>query len=253
MKGILRRLRPSPAMVVACTALVFAMTGAGYAAGMLGPNTVGTKQLKKNAVISSKVKNGSLLRADFKSGQIPAGPRGPQGPQGPQGIQGAQGAQGIQGIQGPQGILAEAVVAAPVGTTPGGATAFVFVGETQSLTLGAGQSIVGVATGQLVLSTGAGPQAFGFTLCYRQGAGPVKQFLSNVNDFQVATAIDRLESHTAAAAVSLPAGTYSVGFCAYNPGPTSLSGDWAIGMFQVYNGTVAYNPASSPSAPEKMK
>jgi hypothetical protein len=76
-------------MVVACTALVFAMTGAGYAAGMQGPNTVGTKQLKKNAVISSKVKNGSLLRADFKSGQIPAGPQGPAGPAGPQGPPGA--------------------------------------------------------------------------------------------------------------------------------------------------------------------
>src|SRR5262245_66422142 len=88
MKNILRRLRPSPAMVVACTALVFAMTGAGYAAGMLGPNTVGTKQLKKNAVISAKVKNGSLLRADFKTGQIPAGPQGTQGPAGPAGPQG---------------------------------------------------------------------------------------------------------------------------------------------------------------------
>src|SRR6476646_3952341 len=83
MKGITRRLRPSPAMVVACIALVFALTGAGYAAGMLGPNTVGTKQLKKNAVISSKVKNRSLLAVDFKSGQLPRGPQGPQGPAGP--------------------------------------------------------------------------------------------------------------------------------------------------------------------------
>ncbi len=84
MKGIIRRLRPSPAMVVACIALVFAMTGAGYAAGMLGPNTVGTKQLKKNAVISSKVKNRSLLKAvDFKAGQLPAGRAGPAGPAGP--------------------------------------------------------------------------------------------------------------------------------------------------------------------------
>jgi hypothetical protein len=85
MKGIIRRLRPSPAMVVACIALVFAMTGAGYAAGMLGPNTVGTKQLKKNAVISSKVKNRSLLAVDFKAGQLPRGAQGPQGPQGPPG------------------------------------------------------------------------------------------------------------------------------------------------------------------------
>ena len=81
-------------MVVACIALLFAMTGAGYAAGMLGPNTVGTKQLKKNAVISSKVKNRSLLAVDFKAGQLP---RGPQGAQGPQGVQ------GVQGIQGPPG------------------------------------------------------------------------------------------------------------------------------------------------------
>ncbi len=85
MKGIIRRLRPSPAMVVACIALTFAMTGAGYAAGMLGPNTVGTKQLKKNAVISSKVKNRSLLAVDFKAGQLPRGAQGPQGPQGAQG------------------------------------------------------------------------------------------------------------------------------------------------------------------------
>jgi hypothetical protein len=101
MKTILRRLRPSPAMVVACTALLFAMTGAGYAAVVLGPNTVGTKQLKRNAVTSIKVKNGSLLRADFRRGQIPAGPRGPQGLPGQQGIQGVQGAQGIQGPAGP--------------------------------------------------------------------------------------------------------------------------------------------------------
>jgi hypothetical protein len=103
MKGILRRVRPSPAMVVACTALLFAMTGAGYAAGMLGPNTVGTKQLKSNAVISSKVKNGSLLKADFKSGQIPAGPQGPAGPAGAAGPAGPAGPQGVQGIQGPPG------------------------------------------------------------------------------------------------------------------------------------------------------
>ena len=94
MKGIIRRLRPSPAMVVACIALVFAMTGAGYAAGMLGPNTVGTKQLKKNAVISSKVKNGSLLGRTSRQDSS-------RGPQGPQGAQGSQGAQGTQGPAGP--------------------------------------------------------------------------------------------------------------------------------------------------------
>jgi hypothetical protein len=94
MKSILRRLRPSPAMVVACTALLFAMTGAGYAAGMLGPNTVGTKQLKKNAVDSAKVKNRSLLAVDFQAGQLP------QGPKGDPGAPGAPGAPGQQGLRG---------------------------------------------------------------------------------------------------------------------------------------------------------
>jgi len=76
-------------MVVAFIALLVAMGGTGYAAVTLPKNSVGTKQLKKNAVSSAKVKNGSLLRGDFKAGQLPAGPQGVQGPQGPQGPAGA--------------------------------------------------------------------------------------------------------------------------------------------------------------------
>jgi hypothetical protein len=87
----LRRLRPSPAMVVACIALSVALAGTSYAAITLPKNSVGARQLKKNAVISSKVKNRSLLAVDFKAGQLPAGPQGPQGPQGVQGIQGPAG------------------------------------------------------------------------------------------------------------------------------------------------------------------
>jgi hypothetical protein len=243
MHRILVRLRPSPAMVVACTALLFALTGAGYAAGMLSPNTVGTKQLKSNAVISSKVKNGSLLAADFKAGQLPQGSKGDPG---------APGAPGAPGQQGPQGILSESVIAGPVGTVAGGGTTFVFVGETQNLTLGAGQSIVGVATGQVSLSTGTGPQSYGFTLCYRVGAGPVTRFLSNANDFQVAGATNVIQSSTASAAVSLPAGTYTVGYCVFNPGPTSLGGDWVMGTFQVVNGAVTYNPANASAPLNKL-
>ena len=87
-------------MVVACIALLFSMTGAGYAAGMLGPNTVGTKQLKRNAVISSKVKNRSLLAVDFKAGQLPRGAKGDKGDPGAPGTPGAPGQQGAQGVPG---------------------------------------------------------------------------------------------------------------------------------------------------------
>jgi hypothetical protein len=83
MRSIILRSRPSPALVVACLALLVALSGAGVAATLAVPrNSVGTVQLRSNAVISSKVKNGSLLRADFKSGQLPSGPAGPAGPAG---------------------------------------------------------------------------------------------------------------------------------------------------------------------------
>jgi hypothetical protein len=64
--------RPSPAMVVACLALLVALSGTSYAKILALPvNSVGTPQLKANAVISSKVKNNSLLAVDFKPGQLP--------------------------------------------------------------------------------------------------------------------------------------------------------------------------------------
>ena len=114
------------ATILAATALVVAVFGStplGHAAGnlILAKNSVGAPQLKRNAVTGVKVKNGTLLAADFKAGQVPAGPQGPkgdpgaQGPkgdpgaQGPKGDTGAQGAQGatgppgLQGIQGPKG------------------------------------------------------------------------------------------------------------------------------------------------------
>ncbi len=70
-------------MVVACAALAVAMAGTGYAAVAVPRNSVGTPQLRNNAVTAAKVRNFSLLRQDFKPGQLPAGPRGPAGPAGP--------------------------------------------------------------------------------------------------------------------------------------------------------------------------
>jgi hypothetical protein len=74
------RHRPTPAMVVACIALVVALGGTGYAATVLPRNSVGTIQLRSNAVTGAKVKNSSLTAADFKAGSLPAGPAGPAGP-----------------------------------------------------------------------------------------------------------------------------------------------------------------------------
>ena len=97
--------------IVAVTALVVAVLGAtplGHAAGrvLLPSNSVGASQLKKSAVTSLKVKDGTLLAADFKSGQLPAGAPGIQGdagPAGPKGEPGPQGPAGEPGAQGPKG------------------------------------------------------------------------------------------------------------------------------------------------------
>jgi hypothetical protein len=106
MRKLLRR--PSPAMVVACLALLVALGGTSMAAvNQLGRNTVGSLQLKDGAVTNAKVRNNainsakvaarSLLRSDFAPGQLPAGPTGPQGPAGPAGPAGAAGPAGVIG------------------------------------------------------------------------------------------------------------------------------------------------------------
>jgi hypothetical protein len=59
-----RRLRaPSPAFVISLIALFVALGGTTYAATSLPKNSVGTKQLKKNAVTGVKIKNGASRRA----------------------------------------------------------------------------------------------------------------------------------------------------------------------------------------------
>lgn len=56
----LKSLRPSPAMLVACLALFVAMGGAAYAATTLAPNSVGTKQVKKDSLTGKDIKESKL-------------------------------------------------------------------------------------------------------------------------------------------------------------------------------------------------
>jgi hypothetical protein len=90
MRSIRRHLTFSN--VIAVTALFFVLGGGAYAAMKLKPNSVGTKQLKDNAVTGEKVKNGSLETGDF-GGQLPQGPKGAQGPAGPVSLVYAHGAE----------------------------------------------------------------------------------------------------------------------------------------------------------------
>lgn len=80
------------ANVVSTISLFVVLGGTGFAAVTLSANSVGSRQIRngqvrnadlaRNAVASGKVRDGSLLRRDFKAGQVPAGPAGPKGAKG---------------------------------------------------------------------------------------------------------------------------------------------------------------------------
>lgn len=68
---------------MATIALVFSVTGTGWAVTQLPRNSVGPLQIRPSSVTSEKVKNGSLRAIDFASGQIPRGETGATGARGP--------------------------------------------------------------------------------------------------------------------------------------------------------------------------
>jgi hypothetical protein len=88
-------------MSVALVALFVALGGASYAAITLPKNSVGSAQIRKSAVTSAKVKDGALLRRDFKKSER----KKLVGPAGATGARGATGLQGPRGLQGPTGTV----------------------------------------------------------------------------------------------------------------------------------------------------
>ena len=74
----LRLHKPTPALTVSVMAMVVALGGTSYAAGL-----VGSADIKDDSVRSVDVRDNTLMKRDFKF--APEGPRGPEGPQGPEG------------------------------------------------------------------------------------------------------------------------------------------------------------------------
>ena len=112
---MLKSKAPTILSAAALVVAAFGSTPLGHAAGSLivGKNSVGTAQLKKDAVTGPKVKNGSLTAADLKPGTLqpgPAGPKGEKGDAGPKGDPGAPGPKGDRGPAGPAGISGYKVV-----------------------------------------------------------------------------------------------------------------------------------------------
>ena len=156
MKRLVRH-RPSPAMVVACLALGIALTGTSVAAvTALAPNSVGTPQIKanavtaaklrnanvtcakiaRNAVTGTKVLNGSLTAADFVASSLPKGPAGPTGATGPAGPAGPAGTIGPVTVR-------QAGVVVPGGVAQNGA----YDTETVTVNCNAGEKAISAGTG----------------------------------------------------------------------------------------------------------
>lgn len=66
------RHRPSPAMVIACTALLIALTGTSIAAveASVPKNSVGSAQLKSNAVVAAKIASNAVTAAKIASNAV---------------------------------------------------------------------------------------------------------------------------------------------------------------------------------------
>jgi hypothetical protein len=95
--------RPSASVAIASAALFVSLGGGAYAAATLPARSVGARELKLRAVTSAAVRDGSLLSADFASGQLPAGPKGDRGPRGDTGADGERGPKGDTGAKGDTG------------------------------------------------------------------------------------------------------------------------------------------------------
>jgi hypothetical protein len=98
--GLLRR-HLTYANVAASLALFLALGGAAYAATQLPKNSVGTNQIRKEAVTAGKI--AKKTRQQLQGQRGPAGQQGPQGKTGKQGAKGATGAIGARGAQGNTG------------------------------------------------------------------------------------------------------------------------------------------------------
>src|SRR6201989_3175644 len=92
--GLLRR-HLTYANVAASLALFLALGGAAYAAPQLPKNSVGTNQIRKEAVTAAKISK--KTRKQLQGQRGPAGQQGPQGKTGKTGAKGATGARGAQG------------------------------------------------------------------------------------------------------------------------------------------------------------
>lgn len=265
---------PSPALVISLVALFVALGGSSYAAiATLPVNSVGTKQLKNDAVIGTKIKDASVTAADID----PTGLTAPEATHAgsadsatnathatsadsattatsaANAAYAASAAQatnasyastaGSATIAGQatnattaaNGIFTTRTFVGSASTVQGNATAYVWVGNPSSVTTTASQTLVGV--GEVPLGSTKGT-SFALGLCYQPSAGGTIRNFAGAN-FTLAQAPAGSSNlpYTAAFAIAPGAGDWSVGLCVRNSGANPLdSNGFVNGWVQVVGG-----------------
>jgi len=130
MRALRSKLTYANVISTLCLFLVLG-GGAAVAAGQLGPNSVGSTQLKNAAVTGPKIKKATIEATKLTQLAIntlkgATGPKGAKGATGAKGSTGAKGDTGAKGATGQQGIQG---VQGPAGT-PGNSGAFATVAHT---------------------------------------------------------------------------------------------------------------------------
>jgi hypothetical protein len=184
LKSVRKRLTYANVMSSIAVFLVVA-GGTAFAASQLGKESVGTRQLKKEAVSLAKIK--TAAKESLKGA---TGPAGPAGAKGADGAKGATGSQGPQGLPGPQGLKGDPgekgasgtanihVVRAEGATIPanetGSAEAICAPGEVAT---GGGGNNVGNSAAHIYQTTpipfGAGNTPTGWKVFWKAGATAV--------------------------------------------------------------------------------
>jgi hypothetical protein len=101
MKPLRRRLTYANVMSSIAVFLVLA-GGTAFAASQLGKESVGSKQLKKEAVSLAKIN--AAAKTSLKGATGATGAKGATGAEGSKGDKGDKGERGLQGLQGLQGV-----------------------------------------------------------------------------------------------------------------------------------------------------
>jgi hypothetical protein len=195
-----RPRRPTPALLVACVALVIAMGGTSYAAFSLPKNSVGTAQLRSGAITQQKIAKRTFRELGGARG--PAGAPGRAGATGQTGSAGAQGAAGATGPQGPtSGTSAGSVETI---SSAGGFTPF---GTSGTVTLSAPGKVLVEISGTYLIECSASGSCSSTVSAFLDGTA-VPGAHENLN---AASSAEDLQNIAASGiAVNVPAGTHTV-------------------------------------------